>query len=744
MQQQPAGMPPGSMHMSMPPGAQLQGPPLQQQQPSQQQQQPQQLQQPGAQPQQQPQQQQQPAGQQRPRSVWTEHKAPDGRKYYYNSATKQSSWEKPAELMSEPDTPWKEYTSPDGRKYYYNKVTKESKWQMPEELKRIKDGQPARAAAAKPAVQVVTLPEANGAAGAQEAPAAAAAAATPTRATGTPPATAAATTAAPAAAAPATASPFRQPAINVTPAATITPVAADADAHKFQYATKAEAKDAFKELLADKNVASDWTWEQAMRVIITDPRYGALNTVGEKKACFTDYLATRKQEEQDEERRRAKQVKQDFVSMLDESDSIKVGVTLRKAQAALEDDPRWKAVSERVREDLFNDYMKERETREREARRAEKKRRAAAFRELLERSNIKVTSQWRKVSSRLVGEDEYEALDKLERLEVFQEYLKELEKREKEEAEKAKEEERRAERRNRDAFKALLRKHWSEGLFTAKTRWKEYAPNVEKAESYVAVCKNKSGSRPKELFEDLIEQVEADYGKARGIMKPVVKEQGVTVAVDTEFTAFVDALAVAADKAEQAEAVANIEERYKRLYFDELVGRAHEKVAEAARRERKLRDEYGSLLRHSKLGVDSTWEAFKEKCGDDGRFTAIPVEEAQSLFEEFLTKLRQKEERRSSRKDDEMSEGGEVPSQQGAALDGAVSLPLPPPPHEDGGAGGHDHKKKRSRHDDEHKSGKRHKKDKEKDRERRDREKRREKRERSAERHKSPSDEGEL
>ncbi len=30
---------------------------------------------------------------------WTEHTAPDGRKYYYNSRTKQSSWEKPAELM---------------------------------------------------------------------------------------------------------------------------------------------------------------------------------------------------------------------------------------------------------------------------------------------------------------------------------------------------------------------------------------------------------------------------------------------------------------------------------------------------------------------------------------------------------------------------------------------------------------------------------------------------------------------
>lgn len=26
---------------------------------------------------------------------WTEHKAPDGRTYYYNNLTKQSSWQKP-------------------------------------------------------------------------------------------------------------------------------------------------------------------------------------------------------------------------------------------------------------------------------------------------------------------------------------------------------------------------------------------------------------------------------------------------------------------------------------------------------------------------------------------------------------------------------------------------------------------------------------------------------------------------
>lgn len=31
---------------------------------------------------------------------WSEHKAPDGRTYYYNAVTKQSHWEKPEALKT--------------------------------------------------------------------------------------------------------------------------------------------------------------------------------------------------------------------------------------------------------------------------------------------------------------------------------------------------------------------------------------------------------------------------------------------------------------------------------------------------------------------------------------------------------------------------------------------------------------------------------------------------------------------
>uniref|UniRef100_A0A8C1Q4M5 Pre-mRNA-processing factor 40 homolog A n=1 Tax=Cyprinus carpio TaxID=7962 RepID=A0A8C1Q4M5_CYPCA len=69
-------------------------------------------------------------------TIWTEHKSLDGKTYYYNTETKQSTWEKPDELKSPAEQmlskcPWKEYKSDTGKPYYYNSQTKESRWTKP-------------------------------------------------------------------------------------------------------------------------------------------------------------------------------------------------------------------------------------------------------------------------------------------------------------------------------------------------------------------------------------------------------------------------------------------------------------------------------------------------------------------------------------------------------------------------------------------------------------------------------------
>ncbi|PHT27822.1 Pre-mRNA-processing factor 40 -like protein A [Capsicum baccatum] len=56
------------------------------------------------------------------------------------------------------------------------------------------------------------------------------------------------------------------------------------------YEIKAEAKSAFKTLLESTNIRSDYTWDQAMRPVINDRRYGALKSLCERKQAFNEAL----------------------------------------------------------------------------------------------------------------------------------------------------------------------------------------------------------------------------------------------------------------------------------------------------------------------------------------------------------------------------------------------------------------------------------------------------------------------
>jgi pre-mRNA-processing factor 40 len=74
--------------------------------------------------------------------------------------------------------------------------------------------------------------------------------------------------------------------------------------------------------LESVRVESDWTWEQAMRVIINDKRYGALKTLGERKQAFNEYLAQRKKQETEEKRLKQKKAREEFLVMLEESKEL--------------------------------------------------------------------------------------------------------------------------------------------------------------------------------------------------------------------------------------------------------------------------------------------------------------------------------------------------------------------------------------------------------------------------------------
>ena len=243
--------------------------------------------------------------------TWTEHKAPDGRTYFYNATTRQSSWEKPDALKTSAELelskcPWKEYTSDAGKIYFHNVETKESVWTIPPELAELKeklkqDGGDKSA----PSSDATKKDEkdANGSSAEEPAkPDVAKAVAD-------------------------------KSALDAAMAATLASMGGgppkessvgdkDTNEPRVVFKDKREAMEAFKVLLTERNVPSTANWEAALKLINKDPRWEYLCKLTEKKQVFNAYKIQRQKDEKEEARLKAKKSKEDLEDFLMNNDRI--------------------------------------------------------------------------------------------------------------------------------------------------------------------------------------------------------------------------------------------------------------------------------------------------------------------------------------------------------------------------------------------------------------------------------------
>lgn len=64
----------------------------------------------------------------------------------------------------------------------------------------------------------------------------------------------------------------------------------------------------------------------------------------------------------------------------------------------------------------------------------------------------------------------------------------------------------------------------------------------------------------------------------------------------------------------------------RRLYFDELVGRAQEAAAKAERAARRAREDFSYMLRHMRdVKPDTTWEEAQAICGKEPEWKEVGV-----------------------------------------------------------------------------------------------------------------------
>ncbi|KAJ3283019.1 PRP40 pre-mRNA processing factor 40, partial [Blyttiomyces sp. JEL0837] len=488
-----------------------------------------------------------PGGIQQGTSKWTAHTQADGKVYYFNTATGQSTWEKPDELKTPLEKalsscPWKEYKTDAGKKYYSHSGTKETVWEMPAEYKAIVD----QFENAKPEAPPVPIPI--------PAPVPIPVVPVPVPV-------------------PVVPMPMPMPVpmqVTAVPTPAITPVVPpavvpagpvplaslpkpDPDlAPKFD--TKEEAEAAFKELLEEANVGVDWTWEQTMRSIIGKPMYRALKTLAERKQAFQEYIEDRKRREHAEQLEKVKKEREMFYGLMVGCHEVSGATRYRRVCELFSDNEIFQAIDENRRMDLFEEYIDDLRRREKEEQRLLRKAQMDKFRHVLHQLPlITAETTWREAYEMckdhpLLHENGTDLpngnglhrpnVDPMDALTVFEEHIKFLEAQYYEVKAKERAFQRRQERKNREGFRELLHVLREQGLITATTRWKDVYAHVKDTVEYDRML-GQPGSTPLDLFWDLVYEMDYRFQNDRRQILDTVRNLGIVVTIDSPFDEFV-------------------------------------------------------------------------------------------------------------------------------------------------------------------------------------------------------------
>ncbi|KAI8050250.1 hypothetical protein BDF22DRAFT_696288 [Syncephalis plumigaleata] len=532
--------------------------------------------------------------------VWTEHKAPDGKIYYYNRVTKQSAWEKPDELKSSDektatDSAWVEYTAAGGKKYYYNKNTKETTWTRPSELEESKQ---IRVASPSPR--------------------------------------------------PVESSPVQT--VDKLAVEKAEPIATPRDVSNLPPPKTPE--EAFERVLHRIGVNLNWTWEQTMTAAVNYPEYRAIATLKERKDCFHNYLNQLRREEQEKQDAKRKERRAIMDNYLAGIKGFSVFSTWRKYEEQIMKAPELADIPKEEREEYFGEHVAELLTeriKREEAATAEGRKQ---FKQLLEQRSLPITTttKWSELLAMLDDNSEYQnspamlALDKLQMLDVFEEYITTLDKKLLADIQKDKEEMRRQERQRRLAYKELLNEYRQQGKIDAKSRWQEFYPLIKDDSRYTDML-GQPGSNPLELFWDIVEDVYEELYTTRKKIETDLKEHQVQITSSMSIDDIRKLI-----PAKYHESLSDADIAYITEQLHEKAMRKEEETQRRKERSKQKREEhFKSSLRHlePRLEVTARWEEVRPRVENKSSFLAMESEEERiQVFEKYITKLKARSDSR--------------------------------------------------------------------------------------------------
>uniref|UniRef100_A0A674ERA7 Pre-mRNA-processing factor 40 homolog A n=1 Tax=Salmo trutta TaxID=8032 RepID=A0A674ERA7_SALTR len=532
------------------------------------------------------------------KSVWTEHKSLDEKTYYYNTETKQSSWEKPDDLKSPAEQmlsrcQWKEYKSDNGKAYYYNSHTKESRWTKPKELEDLEamikaeeNGQLLFSDNVKVFLFLSVCLFFSNDASKEERP--------------------------------------------------------ELVKKTYKWNTKEEAKQAFKELLKEKGVSSNASWEQAMKMIINDPRYSALPKLSEKKQAFNAYKVQTEKEEKEETRIKYKESKETYQRFLENHEKMTSTTRYKKAEQMFAELDVWSTVPERDRLEIYEDVLFYLAKKEKEQAKQLRKRNWEALKNILDNmANVTYRTTWSEAQQYLLDnptfaeDEELQNMDKEDALICFEEHIRALEKEEEDEKQKTLLRERRRQRKNRESFQKFLDELHDNGQLHSMSAWMEMYPTVS-SDIRFANMLGQPGSTPLDLFKFYVEDLKARYHDEKRIIKDILKDKNFLVEVNTSFEDF--GTVISSDKRATTLDAGNIKLAFNSL-LEKAEAREREREKEEARKMKRKEATFKSMLKQATpaLEPEATWEEVRERFLKESAFEDVTLEsERKRIFKDFM------------------------------------------------------------------------------------------------------------
>lgn len=451
--------------------------------------------------------------------VWSKFETPAGLKYYYNSVTKESTYEKPAGFVSPQErstsldqetanpSQWKEYIDKaTGKKYYFNGVT--TTWEKPVTF------------AAAPALSSSTVTSV-----AEKAPA-------PSGDTTSDP-------------------PRKKLKTSTKP--------------NIEFGSKDEAIAAFKGFLIAKDVSPTLKWSELSKMYSSDSRWiiceDALTT-GERKQALAEYQTKRANELRLIERQEKVRSREAFMELLTDSlpklkSFVAWNTSFKEIRDVLAKDDRFHAVAdESTRESLFLDFCEE--FRKREERRKRNLRREAqdnfiAFlSEKQESGSLSFASTWNSFVATLGEEEKNDSrfcvsthMSESDREIYFADFVLELQAAEDDKRRRIRDARRRAEQAQRDAYGDFLcRLARDEGKLFPWSGWRELEGEITTDSSYGPLHEQNSDA-PRQLFEEFVSDWNQRYRRDKELLGKLMRPTSQTefvVDAETSYETFTKAI----------------------------------------------------------------------------------------------------------------------------------------------------------------------------------------------------------